>query len=108
MEKTAQITEILRELRQRLNSLYGENLRQLILYGSHARGDATPDSDIDLLVVLDDFDDADQELRRMSPAASELSLEHDVVISLVVMRARGYAQRNTPLLLNVRREGIPV
>ena len=28
--------------------------RRVILFGSRARGDATPDSDIDLLVVVDD------------------------------------------------------
>ncbi len=30
------------------------NPRRVILFGSHARGEATPDSDIDLMVILDD------------------------------------------------------
>ena len=42
---------ILTELRSRLESLYGDRLVKLILYGSQARGDAEPDSDIDVLVV---------------------------------------------------------
>ena len=108
MEKTAEITEILRELRQRLNSLYGENLRQLILYGSHARGEATEGSDVDLLVVLGDMQDAEAELLRMDPIASELSLKHDIVLCLMPIGAHDYVKRNTPLLLNIRREGVPV
>ncbi|MDP2896212.1 MAG: nucleotidyltransferase domain-containing protein [bacterium] len=108
MEKTAQITEILRELRQRLNSLYGENLRQLILYGSHARGDADEGSDIDLLIVLEVLDDPEAELSRIDPLASELCLKYDVLLTFDVISARDYPDWNTPLLLNIRREGVPV
>lgn len=108
MPKTPLIPAVVREARDRLRLMYGDNLRCVILYGSHARGEATPESDIDLVIVLDDFQDAERELERMSPIASELSLQHDVLISLLVMRAWEYGQRNTPLLLNVRREGIPV
>lgn len=36
------------------------NPRRVILFGSHARGDAGPDSDIDLLVVVDDDTPADK------------------------------------------------
>lgn len=35
-----------------LAACYGERLKQLVLFGSQARGDADPESDIDLLVVL--------------------------------------------------------
>ena len=43
---------ILAELRGRFEVLYGSRLLHLVLYGSQARDDATPDSDIDVLVVL--------------------------------------------------------
>ena len=48
------LPEILAELRHYFNDLYGDRLVQLILYGSQARGDAKPDSDIDILVVLNE------------------------------------------------------
>ncbi len=48
-----QIKNILRELREALEALYGPRLKWLVLYGSHARGEATDDSDIDVMVVLD-------------------------------------------------------
>jgi len=46
------LDEILREFRKAVAKLYGRRLKNVILYGSWARGEATEDSDIDLLVVL--------------------------------------------------------
>jgi Predicted nucleotidyltransferases len=43
---------ILAQLKRELKNHYGDRLKQLIMFGSQARGDAHPDSDIDVLVVL--------------------------------------------------------
>jgi len=49
---TKKVKTVLSELRRRLERLYGRRLVQMVLYGSHARGDAEDGSDIDVLVVL--------------------------------------------------------
>lgn len=108
MRERESIPEVVREVRDRLHILYGESLQQLVLYGSHARGEAQPGSDVDLLVVLDDFQDAEDELRRMAPIGSDLSLKYDVVVAFLVIREREYRERNTPLMLNIRREAVAV
>ena len=36
-----------------IKKIYGTHLRQIILYGSYARGDYGPDSDIDIMILLD-------------------------------------------------------
>ena len=50
-----QDTEImLNSFRDELGAVLGGNLEQIILYGSQCRGDETPDSDLDILIVLGD------------------------------------------------------
>ncbi len=102
------LNHVLVELRSQLDELYGSRLVQLVLYGSQARGDAVPGSDVDVLVVLAGAVDPATEIERVSPITAALSLEHDIVISCVYISEERYIQENSPLLLNVRREGIAV
>ncbi|MEZ4595172.1 MAG: nucleotidyltransferase domain-containing protein [Chloroflexota bacterium] len=99
---------ILAELRSQLEELYGNRLVHLVLYGSQARGDALPGSDVDVLVVLAGSVDPATEIDRVSPITAVLSLEHDIVISCVYISEERYVEENSPLLLNIRREGIVV
>ena len=77
------LTAILAELRHRFEALYGERLLQKILFGSQARGDAEPGSDIDVLVVLKDPVPPGNEIDRTIGIVAELSLQHAEVISCV-------------------------
>lgn len=36
-----------------IQKIYGNYLRMIILYGSYARGDFEPDSDVDIMILLD-------------------------------------------------------
>ena len=99
---------ILNEDRHRLESLYGDRMTRLVLFGSQARGDADPGSDIDLLVVLRGPVTPGREIAHVSEAIAALSLEHGIVISCTFVSADRYATERSPLLLNVRREGVPV
>lgn len=53
-----QIYQVISDYKRRLESL-GVNIGKVILYGSHAAGKAREDSDIDLVVVSDDFKNVD-------------------------------------------------
>jgi len=102
----ADLRTILRELRQSLESFYPSRLRQVVLFGSQARSDADVGLDIDVLVVLDGPVNPGEEIMRTSAAIAELSLRHDTVISCLFISAERYASEQSPLLLNVRREGV--
>jgi predicted nucleotidyltransferase len=102
------LTAIVRELRRHFEILYGERLVRMMLFGSQARGDAEPESDIDVLVVLQGPVDPGEEIARTGEVTARLSLEHDVVISRVFISAEQFSEEQSPLLLNVRREGIHV
>lgn len=99
------LQSVLDETEARLRSIYGDRFLGLVLFGSYARGVAVQGSDIDLIVLLRDCAGA-RERRHYAEAIAELSLRHDVVISLVPMGIEEYRMGKTPFLLNVRREGI--
>lgn len=96
------------ELRRYFEALYSERLVQLILYGSQARGDAKPDSDIDVLVVLNEPVDAWKEIDYTSEFISALCLKHDVVISRNFVSFARLEQENSPFFINIRREGVAI
>jgi uncharacterized protein len=97
---------ILAELRGRLEPLYGSRLARLVLFGSQAREDADPGSDVDVLVVLDGEVDPGEEIGRVGEAIAELSLRHDVVLSCTFVSLDRYLVEQSPLLINARREGV--
>ena len=93
------------EFRQALDKLYGERLKNVILFGSWARGEATDDSDIDVLVVLDRRVVPGKEIDRMIDIITETNLSHGVLISVHPVSAKDFATLKSPLLIKVRREG---
>lgn len=100
--------EIIAEFTTQIRDLYGARLRQVILYGSFARGDATEASDIDLAVVLSGEVDPVEEIDRMIDIVTDLNLEHNVLISIYPVSEDNYASVNSPLMMNLRREGVAV
>jgi len=102
------LVRVLAELRARLEAVYGDRLAGLVLYGSQARGDAEAGSDIDVLVVLKGGLSPCEEIERTIEDTARISLEHDVVVSCVFVSEDRYRREQSPLLLNVRREGVPV
>ena len=100
------LQQLLREFRQGLERIYGPRLARLVLFGSQARGDALPDSDIDVMVVLYGRVNPLEEARRISPFRGDLCLRHNVVITCVYMPANEAQAAGTPLLQNIRAEGV--
>ena len=103
-----QVEAALAALKRRLHDLYGERMRGVYLYGSYARGAAHPDSDVDVLVVLAGDVQPGAEIRRMSRIVSDLSLEHDLLISIVPIADDWRDTDGDPFVLNVRKEAVGV
>jgi len=104
----ARLDAILREFRDGLERIYGSRLVRVVLFGSQAPPDAEPDSDIDVMLVLQGAVVPNRETERLSSFTSGLSLKHDAVISCIYMSEEDFNSQQSPLMLNVRREGVLV
>jgi predicted nucleotidyltransferase len=91
-----------------LLGVYGDRLKGVVLFGSWARGDAHPESDVDLLVVLDEVLSRRDELARMSDVLWRHSLENDVVVTEIPVSETEYRESDEPLLVRARAEGVQV
>ena len=108
-ETPAMTTEhLLEKIKSRLAVAHGARLRGVVLYGSQARGDAEDGSDIDVMVVLKGVVSPCEEIERTGEDVARISLDNNVVVCCVFMSEDRYAYERSPLLLNVRREGIAI
>src|SRR4030042_7220570 len=104
-----EIEYILREFKHQIAKLYGQRLKKVLLYGSYARGQANDEhSDIDLAVVLAGAVEPCEEIDRMADIFTELNLEHNVLIAVYPVSEGDFKKVESPLLINVRKEGINV
>ena len=99
---------ILREYRRRLKEICGPRLIRLVLFGSRARGDADPDSDIDVLIVLSGPLDDWVETQRTSKVTSEVSIKFDRDIARIFATSEDYADKTLPFYEAIRREAASV
>ncbi|MCD6228451.1 MAG: nucleotidyltransferase domain-containing protein [Candidatus Omnitrophica bacterium] len=102
------ITQLVNQVKSHLIERYGDKIREIILYGSHARGEATKDSDIDLLVLIDDSINPFDVRRSLSDLLFDILLEKGELISVVVLPKTFFENYNYPFVINVRKERIKV
>ena len=102
------LSRVLHQLRQEFTRLWGSRLSAVYLYGSQARGDAQPDSDVDILAVIRGDFDYFEILHSADAIVSRLSLENDLVITLSLASDEQLKNSQLSLFRNVRQEGVPV
>jgi type I restriction enzyme S subunit len=102
-----EIKKLLAELKEGLSQIYGDRLKAVYLFGSYARGDYSEDSDLDVMIVLSDYQNYGAEIDQSGELVSKLSLEYEISISRVIIKEIQWQESDTPLLRNVRAEGIP-
>ena len=98
--------EILAEIKRRVAAV--DPTAQVVLYGSYARGEQGPESDIDLLILVEkEKIDLDQQ-RSITHPLYDLEIASGIMISPRVVTKKEWLNRLvvTPFFLNVQREGI--
>jgi uncharacterized protein len=107
MSNASVLDPVLVRLKAELMALYGPRLKQVLLYGSRARGDHREDSDYDVLVVLEPPLDFWLEVKNLSQISSTLMFETWQDIYLKPVTA-DQVQARTGFMHNVRAEAIPI
>ena len=100
------VQNALADLRRALEDVYGNRLYGLYLYGSCARGEQEWDSDLDLLVILDQIKAYGAEIDRTSELVSSVSLRYGISVSRVFVSQKEWRDVKNGFLSQVRQEAI--
>lgn len=111
MEKLqdSKLKMMLLELVDMLQQVYSSKLKAVILYGSVARGTATSESDIDIMILIDG---SNQELRlfedKLNDISTDISIKYSKVLSIIDVSYQEYIrwEKVLPFYRNVSEEGV--
>ena len=95
-------------MREALGKMYGDRLDRVILFGSQARGDARPDSDYDLAIFLKDMPDRWAELDKLAVLHLEFLQNNEPFFDLWPYHASKYQDLSSPIMHEIRREGVEI
>lgn len=97
----------LKELREELTAKYP--VTDIRLYGSKARGEERPDSDLDVMIEIPDYDHA--MVAEIDDIVYRINLEHDVFISALFFGRDELEEgpmSESPIYKIIQREGVPL
>ena len=100
---------LLQQYVEEVKKIYGERLKSVILYGSYARGDCRPDSDIDIMILVDLADmEIEKYSRKLSWSTYDFNEEHDTDIKPIAKSDTHFKKwlGIYPFYTNVQKEGV--
>lgn len=100
--------QVIRKCKEALAKEYGQRLKGVVLYGSMAREESLPASDIDLLVLLDQPFDYFVELRQLVDVLYPTQLESERLISAKPVLYKDFEMGTISLYRNAQKEGVVI
>jgi len=100
------IRHLVNQIKEHLVKMYGGKIKQVILYGSHVRGEATKESDVDILVLVDDSLNPFEVRKGLSDLLFDILLDEDEFVSVIAVPEHFFENYNSPFILNVKKEGV--
>lgn len=103
------VQQIANEYKAILRDLYGNELAELVLFGSYARGDQHEESDVDFAIVFHNPEiRPSAELFKTSPVASRLSLKYGLMISSLPVSLHKKETSMQGVYREIRKEGVVI
>ncbi len=102
--------EILAALKKQLQQRFGSAVKEVRVFGSRIRGEHTPESDLDVMILLS-IPVEWQTRKKIRYLLAEINLEYDVLLSARIFSVAEWQSplfRITPLFKSIEREGIPI
>jgi predicted nucleotidyltransferase len=105
------LLSVLTDVKEETRKVFGDGLKQLILFGSYAREEQDTESDIDIMILVDE---TEERLRKYGEAVAdimgELSMKHEKLISLIEVPYNRYKRylEVLPFYKNVYDEGVEI
>lgn len=98
--------DIYHSIKEKVQQLMPAGAR-VVLFGSQARGDARPDSDWDILILLNQEHVGNEDFSRVAYPLIQLGWDLDASINPILYTFDEWERRNfTPFHKNVEKEGI--
>lgn len=108
MRTLEDIKDLANGIKRFLIDKYGDDIKQVIVYGSFARGEATEDSDIDMAIIIDDSLNTENVEKELSDLLFDILLERKELISIFAIPESIYENYNSPFILNTKAEGVAI
>jgi predicted nucleotidyltransferase len=103
---TMDFNDILKKFKRALVARYADRLIKVVVYGSYARGTASAESDLDLVLVFRDAARPSQEIDQIADLLAEFNLEYGVLISVVPVSLEAFQAGDGPFWRTVQQEGV--
>ena len=103
------VNKVVQNYSMEAKRIFGNKLKAIILFGSYARGDFEPDSDIDIMVLLDiPVEQLPEARKKMRVTANALDMEYDCVISSIFQSYDVFEDYKTasPFYQNIEKDGV--
>ena len=107
----AQLKDITSQLVHVYRNIYGDDIVEILLYGSQARNEETDQSDVDIVaIVKGNRLDLQKKLKIVWDISADIGLENDVVVSPTVVPFDEFEKYREilPYYMNIEKEGIKV
>ncbi len=103
-----QLSRIMKAMVECYRVVYGDDIVEIVLYGSYARGDYAEDSDIDIAAVVHGSrEELQEKLKAVWDVSAELGIENDIIVSPTVIPYEEFMKykQTLPYYRNIAEEG---